>query len=230
MEKNDKSAIVIFSGGLDSTTVLFYALEKGYSVDAVSYDYGQRHKVELDRAKKIIASLNKEVKHIIVPINTSLFSGSALTGNGVIPKDRKDISEKSIPPTYVPARNLVFLSIAAAYAESNKKRNIFIGVNAQDYSGYPDCREDFISSFENTVNLATKAGREGETISIQTPLINLSKKEIILLGSQLGVPFSLTWSCYDPVFIGEDQYKPCLHCDSCILRANGFKEAGVKEI
>jgi 7-cyano-7-deazaguanine synthase len=228
MGTKSKSAVVIFSGGLDSTTVLYYAIHNGYDVHAISYEYGQKHIIEIQRAKKII-ELNNNIKHIIVPISAQLFSSSALTGHGAIPKDRPDISEEVVPVTYVPARNLIFLSIAAAYAESNEIRDIFIGVNSQDYSGYPDCRNDFISSFETTVNLATKTGRSADRIGIKTPLANLNKKEIILLGKKLNVPFHLTWSCYDPRLDPDGRPQPCNHCDSCRLRLNGFHDAGVSE-
>ncbi|MDH4263450.1 MAG: 7-cyano-7-deazaguanine synthase QueC [Spirochaetia bacterium] len=224
----NKSAVVIFSGGLDSTTVLYYALNSGYNVHAISYEYGQKHIIEIQRAKKII-ELNKNTQHIIVPISARLFTNSALTGHGIIPKDRHDINQEFIPVTYVPARNLIFLSIAAAYAESNDIHEIFIGINSQDYSGYPDCRNDFISSFETTVNLATKAGRSSNGISIKTPLADLNKKEIIQLGKDLHVPFHLTWSCYDPYTDSSDQQKPCNHCDSCLLRLKGFHDAGINE-
>ena len=226
MGTNNKNAIVIFSGGLDSTTVLYYAIRNAYNVHAISFEYGQRHIIEISRAKQII-ELNPDVKHIVVPISTLLFSKSALTGHGDIPKDRPDISKEIIPATYVPARNLIFLSIASAYAESNGIHDIFIGINSQDYSGYPDCRNDFISSFEKTVNLATKIGRSSEHIHINTPLANMTKKEIVLLGNELGVPFQMTWSCYDPVFDSSGQAKPCNHCDSCVLRIKGFEEAGI---
>jgi len=226
MGMNDKSAVVIFSGGLDSTTVLYHAIHNGYKVHAISFEYGQKHIVEIDRAKNII-EINYGIRHIIVPVSTQLFSNSALTGHGNIPKDRTDISEEIIPVTYVPARNLIFLSIASAYAESNAIREIFIGVNSQDYSGYPDCRNDFISSFEKTVNLATRAGRTTDQIRIMTPLANLNKKEIILMGNRLNVPFHMTWSCYDPLVSPDGVTRPCLHCDSCLLRIKGFNEAGV---
>ena len=221
---NKKKAVVIFSGGLDSTTVLYYALHNGYTVHAISYEYGQNHAIEIERAKKII-ELNSNVKHLIVPISTKLFSSSSLTGNGLIPKDRPDINREIIPSTYVPARNLIFLSIAAAYAESNEISDIFIGINSQDYSGYPDCRNDFISSFEKTVNLATKTGRSSNHIKILTPLANLNKKEIIQLGRKFNVPYDLTWSCYDPLIDVNGNLQPCNHCDSCILRNKGFQEA-----
>ncbi|MDH4128533.1 MAG: 7-cyano-7-deazaguanine synthase QueC, partial [Spirochaetota bacterium] len=152
MGMNEK-AVIIFSGGLDSTTVLYYALNNGFDIHALSFEYGQKHRIEIEKAKLIVA-LNHNIKHLIIPINSELFSGSALTGQGEVPKNRTNLNMENIPSTYVPARNLIFLSIAAAYAESNNISKIFIGINSQDYSGYPDCRNDFISSFETTVNLA----------------------------------------------------------------------------
>jgi 7-cyano-7-deazaguanine synthase len=220
----NKNAVIIFSGGLDSTTTLFYALKNDYKINAITFDYGQKHKIEIDHAKNIIATL-PNIKHLIIPVSAELFSASSLIGSQKIPKNRKNISEFVIPTTYVPARNLIFLSIATAYAESNNIGNIFIGVNSQDYSGYPDCRNDFIESFQNTINLATKSGREGDPIKIHTPLSTLSKKEIILLAKKLNVPLELTWSCYDPVYLDDNNSIPCNNCDSCILRREGFKEA-----
>jgi len=228
MARNNPKAVVIFSGGLDSTTVLYHAINQGYAIHALTFDYGQKHKIEIDHAREII-SLNRNIIHTIIQLNTKLFLSSALTGHGTIPKNRQNINEYNIPVTYVPARNLIFLSIAVGYAESHNINDIFIGVNSQDYSGYPDCRDDFISSFEKTANLATKSGREGSTINIKTPLSKLDKKDIIIFGKNLGVPYNLTWSCYDPIVDNRGIYHPCMDCDSCILRENGFNNAGITD-
>ena len=220
--KERKKAVILLSGGLDSATVLAHAKSKGFECFALSFDYGQRHRFELKAARKVARSLGA-AGHETVKVDLARFGGSALTSGIPVPKSRtkKEIST-GIPVTYVPARNTVFLSLALAYAESIGARDIFIGVNALDYSGYPDCRPEYIRAFQRTANLATKAGVEGEKFKIHAPLIKLTKAGIIKLGRKLGVDYSLTHSCYDPAPDG----KPCGRCDSCILREKGFKEAG----
>lgn len=220
-EKLKKSkAIVLLSGGLDSTTCLYKAMTENKEVIALSFDYSQRHKIELYCAKKI-AKRNK-IHHIIQKINPGLLIGSALIDKAIaVPKH--GFPKKGIPVTYVPGRNLLFLSFAASIGEGLGFNRIYIGVNALDYSGYPDCRPEFIQSFQKTLNLGTKQGIENKNpIKIETPLIKMSKKEIILLGKKLEVPFAMTTSCYDP--IGK---KPCGKCESCLLRSRGFEEAGI---
>lgn len=213
-------AVCLLSGGLDSATVLAVARRDGFDCYALSFDYGQRHRTELSAAARVAENLGAS-RHLIVPINLRLFGGSALTGDIDVPKT--GLSE-GIPITYVPARNTVFLSLALAWAEVLDASDIFIGVNAIDYSGYPDCRPEFIESFERMANLATKAGVEGRThIRIHTPLIQLSKCAIIKLGSELGVDFALTHSCYDP----DSKGRACRQCDSCRLRLAGFAQAGL---
>ncbi len=217
-----KPAVCLLSGGLDSATCLAVARSEGFECYALSFDYGQRHRVELQAAAKIAASFGA-VKHLIVPIDLRLFGGSALTADVDVPKSG---ATEGIPITYVPARNTVFLSFALAWAEVLSCSDIFIGVNAIDYSGYPDCRPEFIAAFERMANLATKSGVEGRTrVHIHTPLIQLSKSEIIKLGGSLGVDFRLTHSCYDP----DERGRSCGLCDSCRLRLKGFVEAGVKD-
>lgn len=222
----EKKAIVLLSGGIDSATTLAIAKKQGYQIYAITFDYGQRHSIELKKAKKIAESF-KINKHIVVEIDLRKFGRSALTDSIPVPKDRKekDISQ-GIPATYVPARNTIFLSLALGWAETIKTENIFIGVNAIDYSGYPDCRPEYIKAFQKMASLATKAGVEGKIkIKIRTPLINMSKAEIIKKGKESGVDFSLTHSCYDPLPSG----KPCGRCDSCLLRLNGFLKAHLKD-
>lgn len=221
-----KQAICLLSGGLDSTTVLAVAKTEGFEITALSFSYGQRHSVELERATEI-AKVYDVPKHVIINVDLGSVGGSALTSNIVVPK-HKSISNISqeIPVTYVPARNSIFLSYGLAWAEVVGADNIFIGVNALDYSGYPDCRSEYISAYEKMANLATKAGtQDGRYLKINTPLINLTKAEIIRLGLEVGVDYSLTSSCYDP---GPDG-KPCCSCDSCILRKKGFDEVGIKD-
>ena len=221
-----KKAVVLLSGGLDSTTPLAIAQKEGFEVYALSFDYGQRHKVEIERARKI--AKNFEVAdHQIMTIDLRQFGGSALTDSIDVPtrRDEKEMNAE-IPITYVPARNTIFLSFCLAYAEVKIAQNIFLGVNAVDYSGYPDCRPEFIAAFETLANLATKAGVEGkEKLKIHTPLIQLTKAEIILKGFQLGVDYSLTHSCYNP----EEDGASCGSCDSCLLRLKGFYEAGFED-
>ncbi len=214
-------SVVLLSGGLDSATTLAYAVSKGYECHAVTFYYGQRHKIEIKAARKVAKALGAK-ERLVIKIDLRKFGGSALTSDISVPKGRsaKKIGS-GIPVTYVPARNTVFLSLALAFAESIGAHDIFIGVNALDYSGYPDCRPEFIRAFERTANLATKAGVEGAKFKIHAPLIKMTKAEIVRLGRKLGVDFSLTHSCYDPAPDGT----PCGKCDSCILREKGFREA-----
>ena len=219
-------AIVLLSGGLDSATVLASATHAGYETYALSFAYGQRHAGELECARKIAARLGAK-DHRTAQIDLRIFGGSALTADIDVPKSRS-LEEMSthIPVTYVPARNTIFLSFALAWAEVLGSSNIFLGVNALDYSGYPDCRPEFVAAFEQLANLATKAGVEGQQkLKIHTPLISLSKAEIIRKGMELGVDYSLTSSCYDPSAAGE----PCGACDSCLLRQKGFREIGLTD-
>ena len=213
-------AVILLSGGLDSTTCLAIAKNQGFDLNALTLNYGQRHDFELKSAQKIVDHF-KIKNHSVVNINLAQFGGSALTDEIDVPKDRSESEMTDIPITYVPARNTVFLSLALAWAETINAFNIFIGVNVLDYSGYPDCRPEYIISFEKTANLATKAGVSGERFKIHTPLINMKKSEIILNGLKLGVDYSLTSSCYDPLKNGA----PCGRCDACILRLKGFQEA-----
>lgn len=219
-----RKAVCLLSGGLDSCVTSYVAKNLGYKIYALSFTYGQRHSRELESAKKIAASIPVE-KHIIFDINLSQFGGSTLLDSSKesIPNHPIEEIGKDIPPTYVPARNTIFLSIALAYAETIDAETIFIGVNATDYSGYPDCRPEYIKAYQNMANLATKKTVEGHPIKIETPLISLSKADIIRRGVELEAPFHLTWSCYR----GKD--KACGRCDSCILRLKGFKEAGIRD-
>jgi 7-cyano-7-deazaguanine synthase len=220
-----KKAIVLLSGGLDSATVLAIAREAGYVVHALSFRYGQRHSVELKAAQQLAAHF-QVAEHVLAEIDLRVFGGSALTADIKVPKRRSQAEmSHDIPVTYVPARNTVFLSFALAYAETRGASDIFIGVNALDYSGYPDCRPAYIAAFERMANLATKAGVEGaQQLKIHTPLIELTKAEIIRRGLSLGVDYGLTHSCYDP--LGE---VACGQCDSCLLRLKGFAEAGAPD-
>ena len=219
-----KRAVILLSGGLDSTTCLAIAKEQGFDLFALTVNYGQRHVFELQSAKNVALSLDIE-KHSVLDIDLAQFGGSALTDDIEVPKDRVESEMSDIPATYVPARNTVLLSVALARAETLESFDIFIGVNALDYSGYPDCRPEYIESFERTANLATKAGVTGKNFHIHTPLINMTKAEIIKSGTKLGVDYGLTFSCYDPQGTGA----PCGHCDACILRLKGFKEAGIPD-
>jgi 7-cyano-7-deazaguanine synthase len=217
-------AVVLVSGGLDSATVLAIARHQGFECYALSFDYGQRHKQELTAAARV-AERNGAAKHHTVQFDLRAFGGSALTGDIDVPKGR-NTAEAGIPVTYVPARNTIFLSFALAWAETLNVSDIFIGVNALDYSGYPDCRPEYLEAFEGMANLATRAGVEGtQRLRIHAPLLRLSKAEIIRRGLELGVDYSLTSSCYDPAADGT----PCDACDSCQLRAKGFAEAGVAD-
>jgi len=217
-------AVCLLSGGLDSSTCLALARREGFECYALSFDYGQRHRVELDAAARVALSLGA-AEHLVARIDLRVFGGSALTGDIAVPKGRAPAEMAgAIPVTYVPARNTVFLSFALAWAEVLGASDIFIGVNALDYSGYPDCRPEYIEAYERMANLATKAGVEGRTrIRIHTPLIRLSKAEIVKLGRDLSLDFGLTHSCYDPDQAG----RPCGQCDSCVLRRKGFEEAGM---
>ena len=221
-----KKAVILLSGGLDSATCLALAREEGFSPYALSFRYGQRHEFELDSAKAVASSLGVS-GHVITNIDLRAFGSSALTDDIDVPKDSDKFSiTEDIPITYVPARNTIFLSFSLAYAEVIGANDIYIGVNALDYSGYPDCRPEYINSFQNMANLATRAGVEGDgSIIIHTPLINMTKAEIIRKGTQLGVDYSLTHSCYDPKVDGTS----CGHCDACLLRLKGFKEVGLTD-
>jgi len=221
---NNKKAVVLLSGGLDSTTTLAMARHEGYAVYALSFAYGQRHADEI-KAARAIAALMSVNQHVVLPIDLRQFGGSALTADIPVPKDRAPQEmEQGVPITYVPARNTIFLSFALAWAEVLGSQDIFIGVNALDYSGYPDCRPDYIQAFEKMANLATKAAVEGgHQLKIHAPLMHLNKAEIIRKGMGLGVDYGLTTSCYDPQPGG----KPCGHCDACLLRAKGFAELGL---
>jgi 7-cyano-7-deazaguanine synthase len=226
MTETKKRAVVLLSGGLDSTTVLAIAKHEGYEAYALSFDYGQHHRVELESASSVANSLGV-VQHVVAKIDLRVFGGSALTSDVPVPKNRSiDEMGDDVPVTYVPARNTVFLSFALAWAEVLETGDIFIGVNALDYSGYPDCRPEFIHAYEAMANLATKSGTEGETrCKIHTPLISLTKAQIILRGLELGVDYSATSSCYDPSPLRE----ACGECDSCLLRLKGFADAGATD-
>jgi 7-cyano-7-deazaguanine synthase len=220
-----EKAIVLLSGGLDSATCLYKAKGQGYEPVALSFDYGQRHKAELQAAKRIATHLG--IEHQVVAVDLRKIGGSALTSDIAVPKGGEHLkAEGLIPVTYVPVRNLIFLSLAYALSEAVRAAAIYIGVNAIDYSGYPDCRPDFIESFSRTAALASKAGREGHGADIVTPLISLSKAEIAAEAIRLGVPVELTWSCYDPQASGTNLL-PCRNCDACILRRDGFMAAGL---
>jgi 7-cyano-7-deazaguanine synthase len=220
-----KRAVVLLSGGIDSTTTLAIAIAEGYEAYALSFDYGQRHQIEIQAAGRVADSLGAK-ENRVAKIDLRTFGGSALTDDLAVPKQRSDKEiALGIPVTYVPARNTIFLAYALAWAEVIQANDIFLGVNAIDYSGYPDCRPEFIEAFENLANLATKAGIEGRRFQINTPLIKLSKAEIIRKAVELGVDLSLTHSCYDPTHEG----LACGECDSCLLRLKGFREAGLKD-
>ena len=218
-------AIVLLSGGLDSSTCLFIAQKLNFDIIALSIQYSQKHSIELEYAKKIVQYTNVK-EHIILNLDLSLIGGSALTSNIDVPKGGEHLyQEDYIPITYVPARNLIFLSMATALAEARNSRDIFIGVNSLDYSGYPDCREDFIESFKKTMVLATKTGRENKPIHIHTPLLSMNKRQIVEKAISLGLPIEMTWSCYDPQ-INEvtKEATPCLECDSCLLRIQALEK------
>ena len=219
-------AVCLLSGGLDSSTCLAIALREGFDCHAISFDYGQRHKLELEAARRVAASFGLK-RHIVAGIDLRAFGGSALTGDIAVPKGRgPEEMGSGIPVTYVPARNTVFLSFALAWAETLAAADLFLGVNAIDYSGYPDCRPEYLEAFEKMANLGTKAGVEGHSrIRIHAPLVHLSKAEIVRLGMSLGVDFRLTHSCYDP----DEAGRSCGACDSCQLRLKRFAEAGLTD-
>jgi 7-cyano-7-deazaguanine synthase len=221
-----RRAVILVSGGLDSATALAEARAAGFECYAMSFDYGQRHRQELEAAKRVCDALGV-LQHVVINLNLRAIGGSALTADVDVPKHRDEATMSAgIPVTYVPARNTVFLAIALGWAETLGAFDLFIGVNAVDYSGYPDCRPEFIAAFESLANLATQAGVEGRgRFQIHTPLIQITKAEIIRRGVELGVDFGLTHSCYDPSAEGV----PCGACDSCILRAKGFAEAGMSD-
>lgn len=239
MTQSEKQAVVLLSGGLDSATTLAIAQKAGFVCYALSFDYGQRHRHELVAAQRVAKSLGA-IEHRTTTIDLRAFGGSALTADIDVPKDRvmpaanahglQSVGvEGEIPVTYVPARNTIFLSFALALAETIEADDIFIGVNAVDYSGYPDCRPEYINAFETMANLATRRGVEHHHLTIHAPLINLTKAEIIGRGVELGVDYSLTLSCYDPIDDGSGRFKPCGHCDSCLLRAEGFRAAEIQD-
>jgi 7-cyano-7-deazaguanine synthase len=215
----DKKAVVLLSGGLDSMVCAGLARAAGYRVLALTIDYNQRHRVELQAAARIAATIGAE-RHVVLPLDLTQFGGSALTGDGEVPKGGVG---DDIPVTYVPARNTIFLSICLGWAEAAGARDLYIGVNALDYSGYPDCRPDFIAAFEQLANIATKAGVEGEPFTVHTPLLHMTKADIAREAHRLGLDPGMSWSCYDPAPDG----RPCGLCDSCRLRAKGFAEAGL---
>ncbi len=221
----NKRAVLLLSGGLDSATVLTMARAEGYDIYAMSFAYGQKHVHEIESAKRIAKEMGVR-EHRVVTIDLAAFGGSALTSDMAVPKDRSASEMNAdIPVTYVPARNTIFLSYALAWAEVLGSSDIFIGVNAVDYSGYPDCRPEFIAAFEHMANLATRTGVEGVKLTVHTPLINLTKAEIIRQGATLGVDYALTTSCYDPARDGA----ACGRCDACSLRRKGFAEAGIAD-
>ncbi|KAA6464603.1 7-cyano-7-deazaguanine synthase QueC [Acidobacteria bacterium AB60] len=226
VEASPKPAVVLLSGGLDSATVAAIAASEGFAVHALSFDYGQRHRWELQAAERVAASL-KVAAHRVARIDLRVFGGSALTSDIAVPKGRSSTDMGvGIPVTYVPARNTIFLSFALAWAEVLGSQDVFIGVNALDYSGYPDCRPEFIAAYETLANLATKAGVEGrQKLKIHAPLIQLTKAQIIQRGLALGVDYSLTSSCYDP----DEHGVPCGQCDSCLLRQKGFRDNGLED-
>jgi len=216
-----KRAVVLLSGGLDSMVCAGLAREAGFEVLALTVDYGQRHRVELNAAKAIAAQLAD--RHIVLPLDLTAFGGSALTSDLAVPKD--EVGAAGIPVTYVPARNTIFLGLALAWAEAAGARDLFIGVNALDYSGYPDCRPEFIAAFEALANRATKAGIEGAGFAVHAPLLAMTKADIAREAQRLGLDAALSHSCYDPAPDGQH----CGHCDACLLRAKGFAEAGIAD-
>lgn len=227
-------ALVLLSGGLDSATTMAIARSEGYSVYALSFRYGQRHSIELEAAKRVAEHLGAE-KHLVIDFNLREIGGSALTAAIEVPKDTDQNPEpgtdqSAIPVTYVPARNTIFLSFALGWAEVLEAADIFIGANAVDYSGYPDCRPEYLKAFEDMANLATKIAIEGKVrFRVNAPLLRMTKADIIRTGMKLGLDYSLTWSCYDPQEDIGGAFHPCGHCDSCCFRAKGFAEAGIKD-
>jgi 7-cyano-7-deazaguanine synthase len=218
-----KRAVVLLSGGLDSATASAIARREGWELYGLTVKYGQVHACEVDAARRVAAALGF-ARHVELDVNLAAFGGSALTGDGAVPKDRR-LDREDVPSTYVPARNTVLLSLALAWSEVVGAERLIIGVNALDYSGYPDCRPEYIAAFEHTAHLATKAGLEGRPLTIWAPLQHLTKAEIIRLGTELGIDYGLTHSCYDPGPEG----RPCGRCDSCRLRAKGFEEVGLRD-
>ena len=224
-DSSQKKAVLLLSGGLDSTTLLALARRDGFAVHAMSFRYGQRHAHELEAARAVARAYGVAA-HVVVDIDLRVFGGSALTAEIEVPKDRDEREIASgVPITYVPARNTIFLSYALAWAEVLGARDIFIGVNALDYSGYPDCRPEYVAAFETLANLATRAGVEGNRIHIRAPLLHLTKREIVELGTSLGVDYALTTSCYDP----DESGAACGRCDACQLRLRGFAESGHRD-
>lgn len=221
MSGGNRLAVVLLSGGLDSTTVAAMARAEDYRLLALTVDYNQRHRIELEHAGRVAKALGVD-RHIVLPLDLRGFGGSALTADIDVPKTGV---EPGIPVTYVPARNTIFLSVALGWAEAAGARDLFIGINALDYSGYPDCRPEFIAAFEAMANTATKAGVEGAHFRVHAPLASMSKADIVRAAAAVDAPLALTWSCYDPTPAG----KPCGECDSCRLRAKGFAEAGVAD-
>ncbi|HMK48825.1 MAG TPA: 7-cyano-7-deazaguanine synthase QueC [Thermodesulfovibrionales bacterium] len=229
-------AVVLLSGGVDSSTTLAMAQADGFEVYALSFDYNQRHKRELESAKAVASSRGVK-KHLVINFDLREIGGSALTSEIEVPKDRSGGASAAIPVTYVPARNTIFLSFGLAWAEVLEAGHIYVGANAIDYSGYPDCRPEYLKAFEKMANLATKISVEGGfQFSIRAPLVLMTKADIIREGARLGLDYSLTWSCYDPQYSGHnggasplDAYKPCGRCDSCVIRAKGFKDAGMED-
>ena len=221
-----RNAVVLLSGGLDSATTLAIARRDGFALFALSFDYGQRHRIELECAERLVAAFGVK-RHVVMPIDLRVFGGSSLTSDLPVPKDRPAESmAHGIPSTYVPARNTIFLSFALAYAEVAEASDIFLGVNALDYSGYPDCRPEYLEAFERMANLATKSAIEGkQQVRIHAPLVRMTKAEIIRTGLNLGVDYGITTSCYDPSQSGI----ACGRCDSCQLRLKGFAEAGTQD-
>ncbi|MCK5115821.1 MAG: 7-cyano-7-deazaguanine synthase QueC [Candidatus Aegiribacteria sp.] len=221
----DRKAVVLLSGGLDSATTLYLAVGEGFSIHALSFRYGQQHAQELESAS-LLARAAGAADHAIISLDARLFEGSALTGSAAVPANRNiDEMTDIIPPTYVPARNTVFLAMALSYAEVIGARDIFIGVNAMDYSGYPDCRPEFVAAFQRLAEVATKEAVEGRPARIHAPLLNMTKAEIIQRGLELGIDYSLTHSCYNP----DAEGRSCGRCDACILRLRGFRENGMKD-
>jgi 7-cyano-7-deazaguanine synthase len=221
----NRQAIVLLSGGLDSVTCAAIAQRDDFELLALTIDYNQRHRVELDAARHAARTLGAG-RHVVLPLDLSSFGGSALTADIAVPKGDGPVDAGVIPPTYVPARNTIFLSVALAWAEAAGARDIFIGVNALDFSGYPDCRPDFIAAFQHLADIATKAGAEGQHFQIHTPLIDLDKAGIARRACALGIDIAATWSCYDPVLRGDNSLH-CGRCDACRLRKKGFRDAGL---
>ena len=226
MDGGHRTAVLLLSGGLDSTTMLAHAVAEGYAIHAMTFRYGQRHAAEIDAARRIARTYGV-TNHVVVDIDLRIFGGSALTAEIAVPKDRSPgAMATGIPITYVPARNTIFLSYCLAWAEVLDATDIFIGVNAVDFSGYPDCRPEYVAAFQAMANLATRRSVEGDTpIRLRTPLLNMSKREIVLLGRSLDVDYSITLSCYDP----DPSGSACGHCDACALRLKGFADAGVPD-